>query len=103
MDTSVWGPSGTIGEQTKTYGGASNLWNGSPSQSDVTGGSFGIAVSAINYEASKQRNATVDFLRMRIYYTPGADVTGGGTGGRRFTLLKGFGLYEIGRKNGNLG
>lgn len=71
MPTTNWGTTGTIQEETLTLGGATNKWSESPTQANVTGASFGIAISAENYEASKNRNATVDYMRMRIYYTVG--------------------------------
>lgn len=83
MDTTNWGTTGSFAEETKTYGGAANLWNASPSQSDVTGASFGCAISAVNYEATKSRNAQLDYMRMRIYYTFIEDGSGGANGGRR--------------------
>lgn len=84
MPTTNWGTTGSVIEETLTLGGSTNLWSATPTQSDVTGASFGIAISAENYEASKARNATVDYMRMRIYYTTGTlDGVGGASGGRR--------------------
>lgn len=68
MPSTNWG--GTASDAPLTLGGATNLWASSPTASDVVGATFGIAIAAENYEASKSRNATVDYVKMRIYYTP---------------------------------
>lgn len=83
MPTTNWGTTGTIQEETLTLGGSTNLWSETPTQGNVTGANFGIAISAENYEASKNRNATVDYMRMRIHYTAATDTLGGASGSRR--------------------
>lgn len=83
MPTTNWGTTGTIQEESLTLGGSSNLWSETPTQGNVTGASFGIAISAENYEASKNRNASVDYMRMRVYYTAATDTLGGASGSRR--------------------
>lgn len=71
MPSTTWGNS-PIGEGKLTLGGASNLWNATPTDSDVRGSTFGVAISVENYEASKTRAPGVDYIRMRIYYTTSA-------------------------------
>ena len=68
MPATNWGTPST-GDAPLTLGGATNLWGATPSAADVRGSTFGIAISAKNDEASKNRNAGVDYIRMRIYYT----------------------------------
>ena len=69
MPATNWGTP-SIGDAPMTLGGSTNLWGATVSAADVRGATFGIAISAKNDEASKNRNAGVDYIRMRIYYTP---------------------------------
>lgn len=82
MPSTNWGGVGS--DAPLTLGGATNLWASSPTASDCVGATFGVAIAAENYEASKSRDASVDYVKMRIYYTLGAgDAVGGASGGRR--------------------
>lgn len=75
MPSTNWGTPST-GDAPILLGGATALWGATPSAADVRGSTFGVAISAKNDEASKARNAYVDYIKMRIYYTSpiGADV-----------------------------
>lgn len=68
MPSTNWGAA-SLGDAVITLGGASNLWSATPTASDVRGSTFGVAISAKNDEGSKNRNAVVDYIRMRIHYT----------------------------------
>lgn len=83
MPSTTWGTGGG-GDAPMTLGGSTNLWASTPTASDVVGATFGVAIAAENYEASKSRSPSVDYIKMRIYYTLGAgDAVGGASGGRR--------------------
>ena len=52
-----------------TYGGAADDWNASLTQADVIDTDFGIDISADNDNAISAREARVDDVKIRIYYT----------------------------------
>lgn len=52
---------------TYTFGGSSDGWSASLTQSDVTAASFGLMV---NFKAAGACTVYVDWFRITIYYTP---------------------------------
>ena len=56
---------------TVSYGGGTNLWGVSLSQSDVISTNFGFVLACVN-NATDNTAAAVDGTKMRIYYTAGS-------------------------------
>ena len=55
----------------RTYGGATDKWNASPTKAMVENANFGVVLSAsYNNTSGYGRDAQVDFIRITIYYTP---------------------------------
>lgn len=59
-------------EGTATYGGSSDLWGTTWSQSDITSADFGCDLSVYNADAGASRIGYVDNVRIRVYYTEAA-------------------------------
>jgi hypothetical protein len=59
---------------TKSYGGASDMWGLSLSDSDVNASNFGVRLKCVNNDASRDCTASVDHIQIVIDYT-----TSGGT------------------------
>jgi len=56
----------------KTYGGSTDMWGTSLTQSDITSSTFGIDLSAYYSGAlSATATALVYYIRIRVYYTEG--------------------------------
>jgi hypothetical protein len=59
-----------------TYGGASDLWGLTWSYSDINSADFGFVISAKHDGTSASRTASVDHIRITIYYSsPPTDIT----------------------------
>jgi hypothetical protein len=56
-------------DSTATYGGASDDWNALLSDSDIRDTSFGIDISANNDNGFAYRQARVDHVLIKVYYT----------------------------------
>lgn len=64
--TSTWPTSFGI----STYGSASDLWNLSWSPQEINSPNFGVALSAHNNSSLSNRTATVDYIQIKVTYTP---------------------------------
>ncbi len=64
-------PSGSLSTSDATYtlGGAADLWGGGLSQAQVVSSAFGINTQA-NCDGGGPVTVSVDFVRLRVYYTP---------------------------------
>jgi hypothetical protein len=61
-------PTSSLG--TATYGGSSDLWGTTWTVSDINSANFGVALSATNPNTGHDRDATVDYMRITVTYTP---------------------------------
>ncbi len=63
----------TTSDATATYGGSSDLWGLSLSDTDINSSDFGVALRA---QSSNTANASVDHITITVYYTlyAGGDV-----------------------------
>lgn len=57
-------------EETAVYGGASDMWGTALTQADIVSSDFGIDLSAAN-SGLALREAYIDVIQIRIYYTAG--------------------------------
>jgi len=64
----IWGGADLI----VPYGGETDLWGLSWSDTDINAPNFGVAVSATCGVGLKDAKAYIDFLRITVYYTEGA-------------------------------
>jgi len=55
-------------DETIVYGGAADTWNAGLDQADIISSNFGIDIAAINTD-SIAREARVDHVKIRVYYT----------------------------------
>jgi hypothetical protein len=70
-------------EAYATYGGASDTWGRTWTDSEINATTFGVSLIAINTHGSNTRDAQVDHIRITVYYTEG----GGGAQDIAPTLL----------------
>lgn len=63
-------------EAYASYGSASDMWGATLTPADVNASNFGVATSVFNTHASFQRVASLDHVRVTVYYTEPSD---GGT------------------------
>ena len=61
----------TAGLGIASYGGAADLWGGSWTTADIKASNFGVVLAAINPNTThnRDRDATVDYIRVTITYT----------------------------------
>lgn len=70
------------GSAVVEYGGATDLWGETWTPADINAGNFGMAFSARHEGAIGSLNATIDFIRITVYYTtPKAEDIWGGLNG----------------------
>lgn len=60
------------GDTTFTYGTSTDLWGLTPSYSDINASDFGAVVRVINTSFKFGSTASVDHVRITVYYTAGA-------------------------------
>jgi len=56
-------------DETITYGTSSNTWGASPTAAMVKDADFGVVLSTVTEDLSTTRTASIDFIRMTVYYT----------------------------------
>lgn len=66
--TTLW-PSSVTGFQVATYGGASDLWGGTWTPSDINSSSFGIVLSASTAAVKGKGGLRVEYINIKIDYT----------------------------------
>jgi large repetitive protein len=71
---STWPLSGDT-PSTATYGGSTNKWGTSLSQSDIVATSFGIELAITQDGDDNLGRAYVDYIKIRVYYTEGGGAT----------------------------
>jgi hypothetical protein len=59
------------GEAYATYGGATDTWGRSWTDSEINATTFGVNLVALNTHATNTRDAQVDHIRITVYYTEG--------------------------------
>ena len=64
-----------VADAYATYGGAADTWNAGLTAADIIDADFGIDISAQNQHATNARNAQIDYVQIRIYYTLAASTT----------------------------
>lgn len=66
VNTNYWSDSS---DMYLSHGSSSNLWGLSWTDSDINSSSFGVAISAINASVKFSSQATIDHIRITVYYT----------------------------------
>ena len=56
-------------DETITYGTPTNTWGASPTAAMVKDADFGVVMSTTTADLASTRTASVDFIRMTVYYT----------------------------------
>jgi|GEM_PF-4264638 len=65
-------------ESTRSCGSSTDLWGTTWTPAEITNSGFGVAMAARNSHASTTRTASVDALRIFVYYDPSGRVYAGG-------------------------
>jgi hypothetical protein len=62
-------------DETWNYGASNDMWGTSLTQADIVDTDFGIDISCRNDNTSSARTASIDFIKIRITYTPATTTT----------------------------
>ena len=85
------------------YGGGADTWNASLAQGDIVSADFGIDISCTNIDATGVKTSSVDYVQIRITYTPPAggfshDV--GGVANANIGKIGGVAIADIAKVGG---
>lgn len=69
--TNTW----TTSDYVWTYGGDGDMWGTSYDDADIRDSTFGVDISATNSHPNQAREARIDHVQVRIYYSTGATVS----------------------------